>query len=91
MEYSPVRRVVTGHDADGRAIIQEDGPVSRVQRVGGEIGPIFHEVWNTTQTLPPSMQHRVSLMKVASRWHRQKVVRASGSSTFRQKATASAR
>lgn len=53
MEYSPVRRVVTGHDADGRAIIQEDGPVSRVQRVGGEIGPIFHEVWNTTQTPAP--------------------------------------
>ncbi|WP_066723228.1 cupin domain-containing protein [Sphingomonas pituitosa] len=47
----PVRRVVTGHDAQGRAIIQEDGVVPRVQRVGGDIGPMFHEVWNT-QAMP---------------------------------------
>lgn len=49
----PVRRVVTGHDAQGRAIIQEDGTVPRVQRVGGEIGPLFHEVWNTQATPAP--------------------------------------
>ncbi len=49
----PVRRVVTGHDAQGRAIIQDDGIVPRVQRVGGEIGPLFHEVWNTQATPAP--------------------------------------
>lgn len=49
----PVRRVVTGHDAQGRAIIQEDGAVPRVQRVGGAIGPMFHEVWNTQATPAP--------------------------------------
>ncbi|KTF67599.1 cupin domain-containing protein [Sphingomonas sp. HT-1] len=49
----PVRRVVTGHDAQGRAIIQEDGTVPRVQRVGGDIGPMFHEVWNTQATPAP--------------------------------------
>lgn len=52
MEKS-VRRVVTGHDAQGRAIIQEDGAVPRVQRVGGAIGPLFHEVWNTQATPAP--------------------------------------
>ena len=45
-----VRRIVTGHDAEGRAIIQEDQPVPRVQRIGGEHGPLFFEVWNTRET-----------------------------------------
>jgi hypothetical protein len=45
-----VRRIVTGHDTDGRAIIQEDRPVPRVQRIGGEHGPLFFEVWNTRET-----------------------------------------
>lgn len=49
----PVRRVVTGHDAQGRAILQEDGVVPRVQRIGGDIGPLFHEVWNTQATPAP--------------------------------------
>jgi mannose-6-phosphate isomerase-like protein (cupin superfamily) len=47
---SQVRRIVTGHDAQGRAVIQEDGPPPRVVRIGGEIGPLFHEVWNTQET-----------------------------------------
>jgi hypothetical protein len=50
MTLQPFRRIVTGHDADGLAIIQEDGPPPRVQRIGGEIGPLFHEVWNTRAT-----------------------------------------
>jgi len=53
MSNPPIRRVVTGHDAKGRAIIQEDGPVARVQRIGGDIGPMFHEVWNTRATPAP--------------------------------------
>lgn len=51
--YRPVRRIVTGHDDAGRAIIQTDGPADRVQRVGGAIGPLFHEVWNTRATPAP--------------------------------------
>lgn len=50
MSNAPFRRIVTGHDAQGNAIIQEDRPPPRVQRIGGEIGPIFYEVWNTRET-----------------------------------------
>jgi hypothetical protein len=50
---APFRRIVTGHDQDGKAIIQEDGPPPRVQRIGGELGPIFYEVWNTRDTPAP--------------------------------------
>ena len=53
MKEAPVRRVVTGHDALGRAIIQEDGAVPRVQRIGGEHGPLFFEAWNTRATPAP--------------------------------------
>ena len=53
MTTQPIRRVVTGHDSEGRAIIQEDGPVARTQRIGGDIGPMFHEVWNTRATPAP--------------------------------------
>jgi hypothetical protein len=53
MNEAPVRRVVTGHDAQGRAVFLEDGPVPRVQRIGGAQGPLFFEVWNTTATPAP--------------------------------------
>ena len=43
MDVEPVRRVVTGHDASGKAIIQEDGCAPRAQRIGGEVGPMFFE------------------------------------------------
>jgi hypothetical protein len=44
------RRIVTGHDDSGRSVITSDAPPERVQRVGGEIGPMFYEVWNTRET-----------------------------------------
>ncbi len=50
MTTAPFRRIVTGHDAQGRAVILEDAPPTRVVRIGGEIGPMFHEVWNTRET-----------------------------------------
>jgi hypothetical protein len=53
MDFIPVRRIVTGHDASGKAVIQEDAAVARVQRIGGEFGPLFHEVWNTRATPAP--------------------------------------
>ncbi len=43
------RRVVTGHDASGRAIIQSDAPPERVKTLSGG-GPTFYEVWNTRES-----------------------------------------
>lgn len=45
-----IRRIVTGHDASGASVIQEDGTPPRVRRVGGDHGPLFHEIWNTRET-----------------------------------------
>lgn len=53
MSYIPFRRIVTDYDAQGRAIIHEDGPPQRVRRVGGAVGPTFYEVWNTRSTPAP--------------------------------------
>jgi mannose-6-phosphate isomerase-like protein (cupin superfamily) len=50
MSKAPFRRIVTGHDPEGNAIIQEDGPPPRAARIGGEHGPMFYEVWNTRET-----------------------------------------
>jgi mannose-6-phosphate isomerase-like protein (cupin superfamily) len=47
---APFRRIVTGHDEHGRAVILEDAPPPRVVRIGGEHGPLFFEVWNTRET-----------------------------------------
>ena len=52
------RRVVTGHDETGRSVILSDSPPPRVQRVGGEVGPVFFEVWNTRET--PALLDRKS-------------------------------
>lgn len=50
MTKAPFRRIVTGHDANGKAVIVEDAPPPRVARVGGELGPWFYEVWNTRES-----------------------------------------
>jgi len=54
-----VRRVVTGHDAKGNAVIVEDTLGLRTARIGGEIGPTFYEVWNTREM--PARIDRASL------------------------------
>jgi hypothetical protein len=53
MNTAPFRRIVTGHDAEGRAVIIEDAPPPRVQQIGGPIGPMFYEIWNTRATPAP--------------------------------------
>lgn len=50
MSLGPIRRIITGHDARGNAIIQEDGPPARIQKIGGAHGPVFYEIWNTRET-----------------------------------------
>jgi mannose-6-phosphate isomerase-like protein (cupin superfamily) len=42
------RRVVTGHDEDGRSRVVEDGP-SRAVPLGND-GLVFHEIWQTCET-----------------------------------------
>jgi len=44
------RRIVTGHDASGKAIIISDAPPVHTQLVGGPGGPTFFEVWHTQET-----------------------------------------
>ncbi|KPF89749.1 cupin [Novosphingobium sp. AAP83] len=45
----PFRRIVTGHDSGGAAIIVSDGKPERVESLGPH-GPTFYEVWNTRET-----------------------------------------
>jgi naringenin degradation protein FdeH len=47
MSLRPIRRVVTGHDADGQAIIAADGRLPTVVDLSAIPGTIFHEVWST--------------------------------------------
>ncbi|SDD56435.1 Cupin domain-containing protein [Dyadobacter soli] len=49
------RRIVTGHDADGKAIIISDAAPVHTQLVGGPGGPTFYEVWHTVET--PALIH----------------------------------
>lgn len=44
------RRIVTGHDTDGKAIITSDSVPERTYMVGGPNGAKFYEIWNTQQT-----------------------------------------
>jgi len=51
------RRIVTGHDANGKAVIISDAPPVHTQLVGGPGGPTFFEVWHTVET-PALIQAR---------------------------------
>ena len=46
-----IRRIVTGHDADGKAIIIADGPTPGVKTTPNRPGVIFHNMW-TTKSAP---------------------------------------
>jgi hypothetical protein len=47
MSLPPIRRIVTGHDARGRAIVASDGPLQTVVEIQAIPGTLFHEVWST--------------------------------------------
>ena len=47
MNPRPIHRVVTGHDADGKAIVASQGPLPRVVEIAAIPGTVFHEVWST--------------------------------------------
>ena len=48
-----MRRVVTGHDADGRAVIASDGPPPTALEIAAVPGTVFHEIWSTAETPAP--------------------------------------
>ena len=50
MTFPPIRRVVTGHDANGRAVVASDGPLPTVVEIAAIPGTVFHEVWSTSET-----------------------------------------
>jgi quercetin dioxygenase-like cupin family protein len=43
-----VRRVVTGHDKNGRAVVLSDGPVPVVHSNPMRAGQLSHEIWKTS-------------------------------------------
>ncbi|GGY37921.1 cupin domain-containing protein [Pseudoduganella albidiflava] len=49
----PVRRIVTGHDAAGKAIVAEAGPLPTVVPIEKIPGTVFHEIWSTAATPAP--------------------------------------
>jgi mannose-6-phosphate isomerase-like protein (cupin superfamily) len=49
----PIRRIVTGHDPQGRATIASDGPLPTVVELAAIPGTVFHEVWSTQGTPAP--------------------------------------
>jgi mannose-6-phosphate isomerase-like protein (cupin superfamily) len=50
MSLAPIRRVVTGHDAHGDAVIATDDALPSVVELAAIPGTIFHEVWSTAAT-----------------------------------------
>jgi hypothetical protein len=53
MRETPVRRIVTGHDAHGRAVIVSDAPTPHVRRSEHRPGVIYHNLWTTAATPAP--------------------------------------
>lgn len=49
----PITRVVTGHDADGRAIATQIGPPAHVAEIAAIPGTVFHELWATAGAPAP--------------------------------------
>jgi mannose-6-phosphate isomerase-like protein (cupin superfamily) len=53
MSLPPLRRVVTGHDAQGAAVIASDGALPTVVELAAIPGTVFHEVWSTEGSPAP--------------------------------------
>ena len=53
MPLPPIHRVVTGHDADGKAIVASNGPLPTVMEIAAIPGTVFHEVWSTAGAPAP--------------------------------------
>ena len=49
----PFKRVVTGHDAAGQAVVALAGPTPNNFPLKAVPGTLFHEVWNSTGSPAP--------------------------------------
>lgn len=50
MSFPAIHRVVTGHDAGGKAIISLNEPLAKVVELDAIPGTVFHEVWSTSKS-----------------------------------------
>jgi mannose-6-phosphate isomerase-like protein (cupin superfamily) len=50
MSFPPIHRVVTGHDAAGKAVVTSNGALPTVIELAAIPGTVFHEVWSTAAT-----------------------------------------
>jgi hypothetical protein len=48
MSFPAIHRVVTGHDASGKAVVTSNAALPTVVELKALPGTIFHEVWNTS-------------------------------------------
>jgi mannose-6-phosphate isomerase-like protein (cupin superfamily) len=49
----PIRRVVTGHDANGKSVVVSDGsPPQNHPMHGSGVGADFHEIWSNADSIP---------------------------------------
>ncbi|EEA01002.1 Cupin 2 conserved barrel domain protein [Burkholderia sp. H160] len=53
MSFPAIRRVVTGHDPNGQAVVVSDGALPNVAQIAAIPGTVFHEVWSTSATPAP--------------------------------------
>jgi mannose-6-phosphate isomerase-like protein (cupin superfamily) len=53
MSLGQIYRVVTGHDAQGRAVIAQQGALPTVVELAAIPGTVFHEVWETRASPAP--------------------------------------
>ena len=53
MTFPPIHRVVTGHDATGKAVVSSSGALPTVVEIAAVPGTVFHEVWSTAATPAP--------------------------------------
>jgi mannose-6-phosphate isomerase-like protein (cupin superfamily) len=53
MSFPKIHRVVTGHDAEGKAIASSNGALPTVVEIAAIPDTVFHEVWSTTGTPAP--------------------------------------
>ena len=49
MSFPAIHRAVTGHDANGQAIVSSSGPLPTAMELQAIAGTVFHEVWSTAQ------------------------------------------